>query len=98
MAIVFNIGMFDKDTKKQELDKSYFINEIAKRVDCTISDTVGIYKHEDGTRVIEPSLEVTCYDITLKKARQIAKRLCKRLNQECIVVSEKEIVADFIYG
>ena len=96
MAIVFNIGMFDKDTHKQELDKVDFIKAISDKMDCTITDTVGVYTHDDGSKVIEPSLEITSYDKTLKQAIEIAKQLCKELNQETIIVSEKEVNAHFI--
>lgn len=96
MAIVFNIGMFDKDTHKQEIDRDEIIQTIASKMDCTIADTVGIYTHDDGTKVIEPSLEVTCYDKTLKQSVKIAKQLCKELNQETIIVSERKINAHFI--
>ena len=87
-VIIMNIGMFDKDTKRQELSDAEFISAIYNYMDCTITHTTGIYTHDDGTRVVEPSIRVEIYDKSYDDCCIIAKRLCKDLNQECIVVNE----------
>lgn len=89
--IVMNIGMFDKDTKRQELSDVEFVKTISKYMDCTVTLTTGVYTHNDGTRVIEPSVKVDIYNKSYNECCDIAKQLCKELNQECIVVNELTI-------
>ena len=82
---VFLIGMLDKDTKKQEHSKKYFLESIYSTVgDCTISDAHGYYTHADGSIAKEPSLRV---EMLFKEDADIPKfadKLKTDLNQESI--------------
>lgn len=82
---IFLIGLCDKDTKKQEYPKEYFLNTIYETVgDCMISDAYGYYTHADGSLAKEPSLRV---EMLFKKSEDMpgfADRLKKELNQESI--------------
>ena len=82
---IFLIGLNDKDTKKQELSKEYFLSTIYETVgDCTISDAYGYYTHADGSLAKEPSLRV---EMLFKKSEDMPKfadKLKKELNQESI--------------
>ena len=82
---LFYIGLNDKDTKKQEHSKEYFLKTIHAVVgDCTISDAIGYYTHDNGELVEENSLRV---EMLFKKDADIPKfadKLKKDLNQESI--------------
>ena len=58
------IGMFDKDTKQQEMSSQDFFNTVRKVMrfknidNYTIYKCKGHYKHEDGKTVCEPSVNV----------------------------------------
>ena len=57
------VGLFDKDTKKQEI-----LTETAEQLIagyftrhgrcCTLSRCTGVYRHNDGATVCEPSIRV----------------------------------------
>lgn len=96
MANVLSIGLFDKDTCKQEMTQEKVVEIISKYMDATIQQTMGIYTHNDGRKIIEPSLQVVNYDLTIEECRKICVKLCKELNQETIILSQQEIQAEFI--
>ena len=82
---IFYVGLNDKDTKKQELSKDYFVDTIYETVgDCTISDAYGFYTHDDGSLVKEPSLRVEMLFKNDMDIRGFADRLKATLNQESI--------------
>lgn len=94
------ISMFDKDTKQQELGNTEFLNTVRKvmrffKIDCyTIYKCKGHYKHEDGTTVCEPSLNVeyiTEHDLYKNYFIGIEDSLKKLLNQESIPITKQEI-------
>ena len=95
---VFNIGMFDKNLKKQVISNDDFIKIIANTVgDCTVKQgAVGVYTHADGSKIVEPSLEVVNYGLTKKQAKTVAKTLCKLLNQESIYLSSRVSKSELI--
>ena len=82
---VLYIGLNDKDLKKQIVSTSIAKKLISKIVgDCTISDAIGTYTHDDGTVVNENSLRV---EILFKQDEEVikdAKILKELLNQESI--------------
>lgn len=82
---LFYIGLNDKDTKKQELSREQFLSIIHDTVgDCTISDAIGYYTHDNGELVKEDSLRVEMLfkrDSDIPKFADILKR---ELNQESI--------------
>lgn len=81
-----NIGLFDKDTLKQEISTAKAEQIISKVVgDCTIKQgNKGTYTMANGQQVIEPSLEVIKYGGSKKQIRQYALELKQLLNQESI--------------
>lgn len=86
------IGLNDKDTKTQiigTLDAYHIVNRICG--DATIKECKGIYTHEDGTVVIENSLEVMMLFKTENDIRRMVAELKKILNQESIAVVEADV-------
>lgn len=93
------IGMYDKDTKKQEFTTQDFLNIVQKVMrlkdikNYTIYKCKGHYQHEDGTTVCEPSINVEiisdslCIDVLDK----IKFKLCKELNQESVLITKQDI-------
>ena len=93
------IGMFDKDTKQQEISTQDFLNTVRKIMrlkdikNYTIYKCKGHYQHEDGTTICEPSINIEiisntlCIDV-LDKIKFI---LCKELNQESVLITKQEL-------
>ena len=84
------VVLFDKDTKKQEIPTKQAFDIINKcLMECVEGATVylgnGIYKHIDKTTVCEPNIIVLLYDVDKKTINNIINKLCKLLNQECIM-------------
>lgn len=93
------IGLFDKDTYKQEFSTEHAIQVISEIVgDCTIkADGLGFYTHDNGHKVDgEPSLTVIKFDTDKAKIVNMAKRLKKILNQESIILDEQPVTSEFI--
>lgn len=86
------IGFNDKDTKKQIIKSSRAKSLIAQVCgDCTISDCMGVYTHDNGVRVKEKSVKVEMLFKNDSDVDEYAKALKKILNQ-----AEIYIVKDFI--
>lgn len=84
------VGLFDKDTKKQEIQTEQAFNIVNKCLmenveGATVYLGNGIYKHIDKTLVCEPNIIVLLYDVDKKTIDNIINKLCKLLNQECIM-------------
>lgn len=92
------IGMNDKDTLKQELTLDEFKKRISNTLgDCTIKEgATGYYTHEDGSKVVEKSLEVKKFGGTKRSIVNAAKKLKELLNQESIILQTTISKADFI--
>ena len=91
------VGLNDKDTKKQVCNRHQ-----AKRVvmgivgDCTISDAMGHYTHEDGSTVNEKAIKV---EMLFKADNEVicyAKQIKKALNQESIALVKDYIESELI--
>ena len=90
----FTIGLFDKDSKKQEIGtaeareiiKSMLLNDFSIYA-FTMLDCFGCYKHENGEIVQEPSIRLEI--VTEKNSKKIMVELKKALqiamNQESIM-------------
>lgn len=94
------IGLFDKDTKKQEIkteEAMRIINNILLQyVDgatCYLGD--GIYKHIDNTIVIEPNIIVLLYDVNKTICNKIINELKKNLNQEAVMQERTSVRLSF---
>lgn len=60
------VGLFDKDTKQQEIctecAEQLIANYFARHNRCvTLSRCTGVYRHDDGTTVVEPSIKIEWY-------------------------------------
>ena len=82
------VGLNDKDTKTRIVNKN-----TAKQIimsicgDCTISDAIGYYTHDDGTKVIEKSLRVELLFKADNEVISYCQQIKKALNQESIALS-----------
>lgn len=87
-SIKFFIGLFDKDTKLQDISTIEAYKQVTKLV-CrhfggwTITDWRGVYTHTNGEQVIEPSLVV--YVNTDKDTAPFISEVKKVLNQESVM-------------
>ena len=91
------VGLNDKDTKKQVCNRHTAKKVIMNIVgDCTISDAIGHYTHEDGSQVNEKSLKV---ELLFKADNQVidyAKRIKKEFNQESVALVKDYIESTLI--
>ena len=92
------VGMFDKDTKQQELSNTEFLNIVRKVMrlsfinNYTIIKAKGHYQSNtmtvcEPTIIIEIISDVLCVDLLDK----IKYKLCNLLNQESVLVTRQEI-------
>ena len=94
----FYVGLFDKDTKVQRFTtvEAY---KIVERITAdyfgggTISESTGIYRHDDGTTIVEPSLRIEVY--ADRAHSRYVEELKLLLNQESILVECTEIQYQF---
>ena len=98
-----SIGLFDKDTKRQK-----FSDNIAKNI---VSDLLveyigygtifignGVYTHDNGARVSEPSI-IVIYDgeeSDISKVKNFAWACKKTLNQESVMLEKSVVTMEFI--
>lgn len=94
------VGMFDKDTKQQEISTQDFLNIVRSVMrslhidNYTIIKCKGHYKHIDNTIVCEPSIMIDIISDTqffYQKLTSIKVRLCKELNQESVLITRTEV-------
>lgn len=96
-----SMGLFDKDTKRQEISTldayKICINYLMSITDgATITEGKGIYKHNDGTVIIEPSFIIQLSFIEKAQVLEIIKNLKVLFNQESIVLSETITDSDLV--
>lgn len=97
MNYLFNLGLNDRVTKTQLIDKAQAVMLIADICgDCTLTETVGVYTHEDGQRVIENGFKIEVYDISEDMARDTACKLRDVFNQECVIMTPFETESVFV--
>ena len=92
---VMCIGLLDKDTKVQEvntLDAFKVASNIFAQTTggATITEGRGVYTHNDGTIVIEPTLVCTIYGADITSVKSAADALKIALNQESVAIEEME--------
>ena len=86
------VGLNDKDTKKRVINRNKAKETLMNICgDCTISDAVGHYTHEDGQQVIEKSLRVEILFKELEDVIGYCEQIKKELNQESVALSFQEI-------
>ena len=94
------VGLFDKETKRQRIGtvEAYKVAEniTMSIVDgATISEASGIYKHDDGSVIIEPSLRIELLDATAEQVAGIVGALKHTLNQESVLVEQNTVSIKF---
>ena len=91
------IGLNDKDTRTEVCNRSQAKKIVMGIVgDCTISDAVGHYTHEDGTTVNEKSIRVELLFKEDDEVREYAQQIKKVLNQESIALTREFIDSELI--
>ena len=90
------VGMFDKDTKKQEISSQDFFNTVRKVMrfnyidNYTIIKAKGHYK-SDTMIVCEPSIIVEVIVNYELFTDDIKTMLCKELNQESVLITKQSL-------
>lgn len=98
----FYIGLNDKDSKQQEIstiDAFKMISNIFNTMTegATIKGGCkGIYKHDDGTQIIEETIEAFSFGLTENQTKQIVNVLKQVLNQESILVIVENVNSMFL--
>ena len=90
------LGLNDKDTKTQKIGtiEAYKIcNNILMNYTngATVFEANGLYKHEDGTIVIEKTLRIELLFVNEQTVKLIVERLKQVFNQESIAVQSEVI-------
>lgn len=98
---VLTVGLFDKDSKRQEvttIDAYKIITNIftSENLCATILECQGIYKHDDGTVIVEPSLRIESADCTREQIKPCIAAIKAALNQESIMYEMIESNIEFI--
>ena len=98
-----SIGLFDKDTKRQKFSENITKNIVSDLLVeyigfGTIFTGNGIYTHNDGTRVNEPSI-IVIYDgkeSDISKVKNFAWACKKALNQESVMLEKTAVTMEFV--
>ena len=91
------VGLNDKDTKKQVCNRHRAKKVIMDIVgDCTVTDAIGHYTHEDGSQVNEKSIKVELLFKADNQVMDFAKRIKQELNQESIALVKDYIESTLI--
>lgn len=95
------LGLFDKDSKAQEISTlnafkitSNLVTDIVGY--GTITEAVGIYTHDDGTIVNEPTLRIEITGVELEKIKRLAIALKQAFNQESVGLEKVESDFNFV--
>ena len=87
--IILFVGLFDKESKAQEISTldAYKIasNLLTDIIGFgTITEAMGVYTHDDGTIVNEPTLRIEVSGIDIESMKRLALALKSAFNQESI--------------
>ena len=98
---ILYVGLNDKDTKTQKIDtlSAYNLanNILLNYVEgATVTQSKGIYKHNNGNVVIENTLIIELLFTDTATVEQIANDLKKALNQESIAI-QKYNIESYLY-
>lgn len=96
---VLSIGLFDKDTKKLEVNvdsaRRLLDNQVARMFDGgTTYGAMGVYKHASGELVQEPTLRVELLDTTQEAVLRLIEWAKVAFNQESVL---EEIIEEQFY-
>lgn len=92
------LGLFDKDSKAQEISTLNAFKVASNLVTDivgygTITEAMGIYTHDDGTIVNEPTLRIEITGSELEKIKRLAIALKQAFNQESVAL--EKVNSDF---
>lgn len=96
-----SIGLNDKDTKYQIIDGEKARHTIASLLvyngvdGATISDGIGIYKHENGALIVENSIIVTMFEVDENAVKNACNAIKTALNQESILI--ENTISDAVF-
>lgn len=97
MNYLFNLGLNDRHTKKQIIGKAEAVMLIADICgDCTMTESIGVYTHSTGERVVENGFKIEVYGIDEVRANEIADDLTNFFNQDEVVVTPFECDSKFV--
>lgn len=90
------MGLFDKDSKRQEYDTITAYKMVQQRATqlfdgATISEAKGIYKHDNGEVVVEPTIRVELMFTDLETVKTFCDNLKGMFNQESVVLQVEEV-------
>lgn len=90
------MGLFDKDSKRQEYDTITAYKMVQQRATqlfdgATISEAKGIYKHDNGEVVIEPTIRIELMFTDLETVKTFCDNLKGMFNQESVVLQVEEV-------
>ena len=99
--VILYLGLFDQNSKKQEISTldAYKIasNLLTDIIGFgTITEAMGVYTHNDGTIVNEPTLRIEVSDIELEPMKRLAIALKSAFNQESVAFEVVETNFSFI--
>lgn len=98
---IITVGLFDKDSKKLEVDpanaQALLNNEVAQTFEgATVYSADGVYRHNDGSTVREPSIRVEVSGASREAVVGLAKWAKQAFNQESVMLESYEEEYDFI--
>ena len=98
--ITLYVGLNDKDTKQQRIETVEAVKIASNLIFTltnggTIYNATGIYKHDDGTIVIENTLRIELIDVAENALNQLVSTLKQVLNQESIIMQTETIQSVF---
>lgn len=100
---IITVGLFDKDAHVQTKSKQYFLDvierEICARNFCAtiFSDGItGIYRHEDGTIVREPSIRIEIAGPKRAEILPMLRTFCEVFNQETVLYKMQKQKYSFV--
>lgn len=98
---ILYVGLNDKDTKTQKIDtlSAYNLtnNILLNYVEgATVTQSKGIYKHNNGNVVIENTLIIELLFTDKTTVETIAKELKMALNQESIAI-QKQTIESYLF-
>ena len=87
--IILFLGLFDQNSKTQEISTldAYKVasNLLVEIIGFgTITEAMGVYTHDDGTIVQEPTLRIEVSNVEIEPMKRLALALKSAFNQESI--------------
>ena len=95
LVFIVTVGLFDGESKKQEISTEDALKAVTQYVisHCgggTITTGNGVYTHEDGSVVVEPSIIIKIVGAKTENVGNLVKDLQTFLNQESVLVEIEE--------